>query len=189
MAGSGAGAGSARGPEVHRRGPGAPGGLAGLPDRGGAAGCGGRGPPGPPSRRPAPAPPPPPGAGEGGAGRGHPGLATGRGWQPVHGVEGGREWAWNSRGPAPMTLPGELEPGFASGAGMQCLVDSLRQLMQRILPEAQRGQMTRAFLADWFRRHLPLAGEALGELMDGQMIDVHSVLTTFTDMFQVRVQV
>src|SRR5258708_36634334 len=41
----------------------------------------------------------------------------------------------------------------------------------------------------WFRSHLPLDGEALEELMAGEMIDVHSALPTFTAMFQVRVQV
>ncbi len=72
---------------------------------------------------------------------------------------------------------------------MRCLIHSLSQLMERILPVGQREDMTRDFLTQWFADHLPFSNEAYGQLLNEQMIDVWSILATFTSMFQVRVQV
>jgi len=117
-----------------------------------------------------------------------PGVATGLGWQHVLDEAGGRRWVWNATGPTD-TLPPGLEHGTASGAAMRCLIDSLSQLMRAILPDGQRQDMTPDFLADWFADHLPFTNEAYEQLLNEEMIDVWSTLDTFTNMFQVRVQV
>jgi len=120
-----------------------------------------------------------------------PWLAQGPGWQQLTDVHGATWWVWNSPGPV-RVLPPELNHRTASGAGMRCLLDSLRQLMQPLLPDGQRDGMSVDFLLDWLVEHLPLnreAREARAQLLTEQMVDVWGVLPVFTSMFQVRVQV
>ena len=124
-----------------------------------------------------------------------PGLPEGPGWQQVTDERGAptAEWMWNTPGEAVQVLPPGLERGTASGRGMRCLLDSLRQLMQPLLPEPQRAGMTAGFLLDWLVDHLPVhmreARDARADLLTEQMVDVTAVLPVFTSMFQVRVQV
>ena len=117
-----------------------------------------------------------------------PGLPSGPGWQQVTDVHGGRQWMWGGPGPA-VDLPPGLARGRATASGLRCLTDSLAQLLAEVLPDQQRGQMTLDFLTDWFQNHLPVTGEAYQQMLRGQMVDVWSVLPTFTSLFQVRVQV
>src|SRR5712691_9478495 len=117
-----------------------------------------------------------------------PGLVSGAGWQPLTDARGGVQWVWNSPG-ATGALPPGLTRGTASGEGLRCLLDSLRQLMRTVLPASQREQMTVDFLRTWLDEHLPLGSEARAQLLAEKMVDVHSVLPVFTTMFQVRVQV
>ena len=117
-----------------------------------------------------------------------PGLVTGRGWQPLT-VSGGTRWVWNSPGVPTRNLPPGLDRGTATGVGMRCLLDSLRQLTQQLLPGEQRDDMTIEFLVNWLDEHLPDGNEARAQLQTEDAVDVRSVLPTFTSMFQVRVQV
>jgi O-acetyl-ADP-ribose deacetylase (regulator of RNase III) len=117
-----------------------------------------------------------------------PGVAVGAGWQQVTDVHGGQRWRWNTPGVAVLVLPPGFSRGTATAVGLRCLVDSLGQLMRSVLPPGQRDGMTTEFLAAWFERHLPETSEGYAQLTGRRMIDVWSVLPTFTSMFQVRVQ-
>ncbi|HMH93125.1 MAG TPA: GNAT family N-acetyltransferase, partial [Streptosporangiaceae bacterium] len=118
-----------------------------------------------------------------------PGLVTGAGWQELTDSDGDARWVWNSPGQIALALPAGLTRGTASGEGLLCLVDSLSQLLGLVLPAEQAAVMTRDYLADWLRDHLPVGNEALGQLLRGETIDVYSVLPVFTSSFNVRVQV
>jgi hypothetical protein len=118
-----------------------------------------------------------------------PWLAQGPGWQELTDQHGATRWVWNSPDEATQELPSGLRPGRATGLGMRCLIDSLSQLMQPLLPPEHRAAMTVEFLSDWLERHLPLDNEARAQLLAGEMVDVWRVLPVFTSMFGVRVQV
>src|SRR5262249_46223772 len=97
-------------------------------------------------------------------------------------------WVWNGSD-FPSRLPPGFERGTADAGLMRCLPDSLRQLMQRVLPPSQRDDMNTEVLLDWLTRALPRTEQALRQVARGEMIDATGVLPTFTHMFQVRVQV
>ncbi len=117
-----------------------------------------------------------------------PGLPAGPGWQQVADVSGGMRWMWNSPGPM-QGLPPGLVRGFASGAGMRCLLDTLSQLVRPTLPPGQRDQMNTDYLAARLGERLPGGNEALQALLAGETIDVWSALPTFLEMYPVRVQI
>jgi hypothetical protein len=112
------------------------------------------------------------------------------GWVARSNEDGSLWWRWNGD---PGIQPTELPPGFtrgtASGQNLQCLIDTLRQLTQQLLPPDQRDQVTREALADWLRTALPRGTEGYQQLMTRQTIDIQDVLPTFTQAFAVRVQV
>ena len=114
-----------------------------------------------------------------------PGVVPGAGWQVTD--ETGDEWVWNGPGRTGNLPPG-LHRGFAAGVGMLCLLDSLRQLLER-LPAGQSRRMTVAQLRSELIRRLPPGNEARAELVAGQQVDVTVLLPEFTAMFEVRVQV
>ena len=99
-------------------------------------------------------------------------------------------WRWNSEpGVMPASIPSGLSLGEASGENLRCLLDSLRQLLQRMLPEDQRGQVSADSLAEWLKRALPTGLQGYNQIVNRQEIDVTDVLPTFTEAFGVRVQV
>ncbi len=59
-------------------------------------------------------------------------LASGPGWQQVTDSRGGTRWIWNTPRDPALKLPPGLTRGSASGYGMRCLLDSLRQLPGRL---------------------------------------------------------
>jgi hypothetical protein len=117
-----------------------------------------------------------------------PGVAIGPGWQQVSDLHTGPQWVWGGPGPA-LELPPGLIRGRSAAQGMRCLTDSLAQLLAPLLPRPQRDQMSLEYLLEWFKSHLSVSNEAYQQILAGQMVDVWSVLNTFTAGFQVRVQV
>ena len=118
-----------------------------------------------------------------------PGIVTGPGWQQLAVQGGAIDWVWNSPGVRAHALPPGLHQGSASGHGMACLLDSLRQLMDQRLPEHQRDEMTVESLRAWLIEQLPEGNEARTQLQHEDQVDVWRMLPVFTDVLQVRVQV
>ena len=112
-------------------------------------------------------------------------LATGSGWQQVD-VPGGTRWVRTDLDTAVNELPPGLRRGRASGVGMRCLIDSLRQLLN---PLPGHAGLTTDGLVEILRAALPENNEARGQLDTNEAVDATLLLADFTDRYQVRVQV